>query len=99
MSLQADLCSLRRPPHSSRGLRRKRGSSNAGAMREVDVKFTSGSLDRGTGRQETLDPHALGMITALASASLRPLSSCHLCPHDYKSKIEFLRNKPFQEPC
>src|SRR5215469_7906360 len=33
----------------------------------VDVKFTSGSLDRGTGRQKPLDPHALEMITALAS--------------------------------
>src|SRR5215470_2438540 len=65
----------------------------------VDVKFTSCSLDRGTGRQKTLDPHALGVITALASASRRPLSSCHLCPHDYTSKIEFFTNEPFQEPC
>src|SRR5215471_8495516 len=64
----------------------------------VDGKFMGGSLDRGTGRQETLDPHALGMITALASASLRPLSSWHLCTHDYESKIEFLRIQPFQEP-
>ena len=64
----------------------------------VLVKFTSGSLGRGTGRQETLNLHALGMITALASASLRPLSSCHLCPHDYGSKIEFLRIQPFKNP-
>src|SRR5690349_10168708 len=27
----------------------------------IDVKFTSGSLDRGAGRQEPLDPHAFGV--------------------------------------
>src|SRR5262249_37334620 len=64
----------------------------------VDVKFTSGSLDRGTGPQAALDPHALGVITALASASRCPLSSCHLCPKNYTSKSKFLKNHPFQDP-
>ena len=49
----------------------------------VDVKFTSGSLDRGTRRKETLNPHAFGVITALASPRARPLSSRHLYPHEY----------------
>jgi len=36
---------------------------------------TSGFLDRGTGRQETLDPHPLGVITALASERKAPYSN------------------------
>ena len=48
----------------------------------VDVKLASGSLDRATGRQETLDPHPFGVITALATAGGRPPSSCHLMPHN-----------------
>src|SRR5215469_8257513 len=54
----------------------------------VDVKFASGSLDRSTGRDETLDPHALGVITPIASPRARPLSSRHLCLRNYKSKIK-----------
>src|SRR5262249_16382693 len=48
----------------------------------VDVKLASGSVDRATGRQETLDPHPFGVITALATAGGRPPSSCDLMPHD-----------------
>src|SRR5215471_5706619 len=61
----------------------------------VDVKFTSGSLDRGASRQETFDPHALGVITALTSPGGRPLSPCHLCPHDYGSKIGIFNESTF----
>jgi len=50
------------------------------------------------GGGQTLDPHTLGVITALASASRRSLLSYHLHPHDYTSKIEFLTDQPFQEP-
>jgi hypothetical protein len=60
----------------------------------VDVKFSSGSLDRRARRQQTLDPHALGVITALASPGARPLLSGHLCPHKYTSKI---RIQPLSE--
>jgi len=33
----------------------------------IDLEFSRGSLDRCARCQETLDPHALGMITALTS--------------------------------
>jgi hypothetical protein len=49
----------------------------------VDIKLPSGCLDRGTGRQKSLDAHAFGVITALAAASGSPLLSRHLCPREY----------------
>src|SRR5215813_12483305 len=54
----------------------------------VDRKLSSRSLDRGARRQETLDPHAFGVITPLASASWRPLSSRHVFPREYTSTIK-----------
>jgi hypothetical protein len=54
----------------------------------VDREFSRGSLDRCAGCQETLDPHALNVIAALASPGPRALWSCHLFSQSYIFKNE-----------
>jgi hypothetical protein len=41
----------------------------------------------GGGRQEPPDPHAFGVIKALASARGHSFLCCHLYPHQYASKM------------
>src|SRR5262249_22091943 len=53
----------------------------------VDCKFSRGSLDRCTGCQKTLDPHALSVIAAPTSPGSRALWSWHvISPYLYIKK-------------
>jgi hypothetical protein len=55
----------------------------------INCEFSRGSLDRRARCQETLDPHALDMIAALASSGSRALWSWHLIsPYLYLQKNE-----------
>jgi hypothetical protein len=51
----------------------------------IDREFSRRRLDRGPCRQQTLDPHAFEVITALTPPRSRTLFSRHLCPQDYAS--------------
>src|SRR5215469_3535800 len=59
----------------------------------VDTKLPSGSLDRGTGRQETLDPHALGMITAL-QVKIRPALGFFTTTLDQSHRSQAQQGRP-----
>jgi len=47
----------------------------------IDREFSRGSLDRCARRQQTLDPHALGVVAPLTSPGSRTLLARHDFPH------------------
>jgi hypothetical protein len=55
----------------------------------IDREFSSDSLNRPARREQTLDPHAVEVITALTSPGSRATLSCHwLFPPLYFKKLD-----------
>jgi hypothetical protein len=52
----------------------------------VDLEFSRGSLDRCPGREQPLDPHALGMIATLTAPGSRTLLPRYPIRRQYISK-------------